>query len=545
MVAAGVWHSVPIWQCELSDLQRGLSGFASRRKYLRDLHQRRILCHDCHLQSSTAASTLTNMGATPTTPNGQWQAGPFDTAPYGVGTVLNLNCNPGYTEQPAGASLQCGSALGADKWTGAGLTATCVVGTGSNTGANNNNKCLAPVTVQNGVWTEPPFSDFVTGTTATLTCNAGYVSNPPSASLTCGSDGLWIFPGAYPTCSSSGSSPPPPSGSFCTAPPVNYGTWSSPPGAAGFSQGETTTLQCNPGYVAVPAGASMTCNNVFGSLSFSGTGLSAKCVEQANSGGSNGVGECLAPVAVQHGQWSQPPFVGYEVGATTTLICDPGYSAFPDSSATMTCDNQLLWLFTGDYATCVQGQTTTMPCTYDDLPYAVNGAWSPPTSGSTYTSGSASTLTCDAGYTISPPGASSFITCTNGVFSTTTTTCVQGTSNPNSGAGCAGGASCTTDCTTSQLPPVSGGVWSQPVFGTAFPSGSASSLTCNAGFQVSPPGASTFVTCTNGAFSATTATCSPAPPPAPSQTWEPLLPRRMVNGKRVPLILPRMAWVPY
>ena len=61
MVAAGVWHSVPIWQCELSDLQRGLSGFASRRKYLRDLHQRRILCHDCHLQSSTAASTLTNM----------------------------------------------------------------------------------------------------------------------------------------------------------------------------------------------------------------------------------------------------------------------------------------------------------------------------------------------------------------------------------------------------------------------------------------------------------------------------------------------------
>jgi hypothetical protein len=45
---------------------------------------------------------------------------------FTVGSTVSLDCNPGFMEKPAGAALQCGSSLGVDQWTGAGLAATCV-----------------------------------------------------------------------------------------------------------------------------------------------------------------------------------------------------------------------------------------------------------------------------------------------------------------------------------------------------------------------------------------------------------------------------------
>eukprot|EP01047_Picozoa_sp_COSAG01_P002790 COSAG01_NODE_76_length_28332_cov_298.876992_20_plen_785_part_00 len=121
------------------------------------------------------------------------------------------------------------------------------------------------------------------------------------------------------------------------------------------------------------------------------------------------------------------------------------------SSATMQCDSNLRWVFTGDYAQCIVSGSQKMPCTQSDLPFSQYGAWSFPTSGSTFPSGSASTFTCEQGYTISPPGVSSYVLCTNGVFSSTSAMCVPGTATTQGG------------CTPATLTPVTGGTWSQPV----------------------------------------------------------------------------------
>jgi hypothetical protein len=122
-----------------------------------------------------------------------------------------------------------------------------------------------------------------------------------------------------------------------------------------FTSGATTTLSCDQGYNATIPGAVLTCQDVFGDLSFAGTGLTAVCVKGTDTTPDAGhkQNECLAPVAVAHGTWSQGPFVGFEVGTSTTLTCDQGYTAFPNSSTTMQCDSNLLWVFTGDYAQCI------------------------------------------------------------------------------------------------------------------------------------------------------------------------------------------------
>ena len=90
-----------------------------------------VLCTNGVFGTPTAScalsgpSTVQKCSAPPVMPNGVWE-NPFAQASgFTVGSTVSLNCNPGFKEQPAGAALQCGSALGVDKWVGAGLTATC------------------------------------------------------------------------------------------------------------------------------------------------------------------------------------------------------------------------------------------------------------------------------------------------------------------------------------------------------------------------------------------------------------------------------------
>merc|ERR1719231_1492808 len=79
----------------------------------------------------------------------------------------------------------------------------------------------------------------------------------------------------------------------------------------------------------------------------------------------------------------------------------------------------------------------------------------------------------------------------------------------------------TTPCATTALTAVTGGMWTPvPQGQTAYPSGSAVTLTCLPGYTQTPAGTPITVLCTNGAFSQATGTCmvQQTPPPPPPTT---------------------------
>jgi hypothetical protein len=116
----------------------------------------------------------------------------------------------------------------------------------------------------------------------------------------------------------------------------------------------------------------------------------------------NGKGECQNPVAVPSGTWSAAGAAGYTVGSTTAITCQQGYTAFPDTSSTMTCDSNLIWVFTGNYVQCIAG-STVKKCSAP--PVVANGVWENPFGLTSFTVGSTVSLDCNPGFTEKPAGA--------------------------------------------------------------------------------------------------------------------------------------------
>jgi hypothetical protein len=201
----------------------------------------------------------------------------------------------------------------------------------------------------------------------------------------------------------------------CPTPNTPNGVWSpdgsgapSPPG--GYAPGATATLVCQAGYsVSAMFGASSvrTCGNAG-----QWNRPADQCLQtQASS-------TCTLPTTA-NGQWSAAPPGGFVIGSTTTLTCDPGYSASSifGQEQTLTCGTVTAGQWAGAPDVCEQSTspgpsppaTTGGVCT---LPATTHGTWSSAAFGSGHTVGSSTTLTCDSGYQVTALfGSDQTLTC--------------------------------------------------------------------------------------------------------------------------------------
>jgi hypothetical protein len=61
--------------------------------------------------------------------------------------------------------------------------------------------CYDPMDVEKGVWSSPPIGGYVSGTSATLTCDPGFTVVPnTNQTIKCNKELLWDFTGDFPRC---------------------------------------------------------------------------------------------------------------------------------------------------------------------------------------------------------------------------------------------------------------------------------------------------------------------------------------------------------
>jgi hypothetical protein len=184
---------------------------------------------------------------------------------------------------------------------------------------------------------------------------------------------------------------------------------------------------------------------------------------------------------IMSGSWSSPVYGStFASGEVATLACDYGYTLSGDDpgQSFVTCANGQ-FSNTLTLMDCVVGSPSpggVGDCDVSNLPIITGGTWSQPDVGSTFPAGSAASLTCNPGYSVSPPGAAAYAMCSSAKFGTTTATCAQDTAS---------------NAPTCSAPPVvANGVWENPFDHlTRFTVGSALSLDCNPGFTEKPAGA--------------------------------------------------------
>ncbi|MBK7863439.1 MAG: hypothetical protein IPJ65_33525, partial [Archangiaceae bacterium] len=166
------------------------------------------------------------------------------------------------------------------------------------------------------------------GSTCTLTCNAGYAKSGTEQTCQAGS-----YTGPTPTCVAS----------FCTASPPNpsNGTYAS---CANVTVGGACALTCGAGYTR--SGPNPTC---VGGTTWSGA---PTCTPNA----------CTAPAPVANGTYAACTTV--PSGSTCTLTCNAGYVK---SGTEQTCQ---LGAYTGQAPTCVASFCTAPPANPSSGTYA-------------------------------------------------------------------------------------------------------------------------------------------------------------------------------
>ena len=127
---------------------------------------------------------------------------------------------------------------------------------------------------------------------------------------------------------------------------------------------------------------------------------------------------------IMSGSWSSPVYGStFASGEVATLACDYGYTLSGDDpgQSFVTCANGQ-FTNTLTLMNCVVGSPSpgVGDCDVSNLPIITGGTWSQPDVGSTFPAGSAATLTCNPGYSVSPPGAAPYVMCTSAMFGTTT-----------------------------------------------------------------------------------------------------------------------------
>jgi hypothetical protein len=291
--------------------------------------------------AAACSSKAAKCSAPPTKANGMWENAQGSGS--AVGSTVSLNCNPGFTEQPAGAALQCRSAPRGAKWVGAGLTATCVAApTPTPPPPPGPQYCLSPPTVTAGMWMPqltPGQTTYSNGASVSLMCLQGYTQVPATLVTSLCVNGA--FTAASAQCVQSAPPPPPPA---CLSPPtVGAGMWMPQltPGQTTYSDGATVTLSCLQGYTQVPATlvTSLCVNGAF-------TAASAQCVK--SGGGVVTGGGCAVPAVSTGpttGTWMVDPskmsHAKAITGATASLHCNLGY--VPSVGGQLTCTANGLW----------------------------------------------------------------------------------------------------------------------------------------------------------------------------------------------------------
>eukprot|EP01047_Picozoa_sp_COSAG01_P043737 COSAG01_NODE_3904_length_5560_cov_7.746383_1_plen_950_part_00 len=370
--------------------------------------------------------------------------------------------------------------------------------TGGTTTPTTGPTCTLPTTA-NGHWSAAPAGGFVIGSTTTLTCDPGYTAQSifgQEQTLTCGTvtAGQWDGEGNVCLSSPTPPPPPPPVGAItCQTPNTANGVWSpdgsgapSPPG--GYAPGATARLVCQSGY-SVSA--------MFGSGAVLTCGANGQWNRPSDDCLPTHVGSTCTLPTTANGHWSAAPAGGFVIGSTTTLTCDPGYSAQSvfGQEQTLTCGTVTAGQWAGAPDVCEQSTspgpsppaTTGGACT---LPTTTHGTWSPAAFGSGHTVGSITTLTCDSGYQAAGLfGNDQTLTCgATGQWSSVPAQC-----QPSAGGGTTipTGPTCT-------LPVEHNGAWSSSPTGT-FTAGSTTSLTCNTGYLPGTTffGPTTMLTCTS------------------------------------------------
>jgi hypothetical protein len=336
--------------------------------------------------------------------------------------------------------------------------------------------------VANGQWSPAPYATWTAGTTTTLSCNSGFTSSPPIASMTCGSNGLWIFSGAYATCDQGGAAIV-----SCPTPnAVQNGAWTTPP-FTGFMSGSSTTLVCSQGYTSSSAVASMLCS----SSGKWGGDTSAQCTAAQAVGT-----ECALtalPTPPLHGSWSHPLFGGtFETGSASSLVCEDSYAISPANAP----QQYITCLSTGSFsASTLTCAVSADACATASLPPVTAGMWMPAASPgqTTYPDGTSVSLMCLQGYTQVPATPVTSL-CVNGAFTAASAQCVQSAPPPP--------PACLSP------PTVTAGMWMPQLTPgqTTYSDGATVTLSCLQGYTQVP---ATLVTslCVNGAFTAASAQC--------------------------------------
>ncbi|CCE72111.1 Sushi domain-containing protein [Caenorhabditis elegans] len=322
-----------------------------------------------------------------------------------------------------------------------------------------------------------PTVQYSSGTSAYLMCNLGY-SLSGSVSTLC-SNGVWSpsigqCTNALALGQTTGNCEAIPTRINGTITYSSFGTYTS---------GTIATLACNL-MNTVSGSSTSTC------LSGVWNPTIGNCV---SSGGTGGTGTTCPNPTVINGQITYNQGNTFDTTrpalTTATLTCNSGYTR--NGNYISTC---LGGVFTPTLGTCTFG-TSGSTGTACINPIIMNGQITY-SQGNTYDitrpSGTAATLTCNSGYTIS---GSSQSTCTNGAFSPTLGTCNFGSSTGGAGTTCPNPTVVNGQVTYNQ----------GNTFDATRPALTIATLTCNSGYTIS--GTSTS-TCINGVFTPTLGTCT-------------------------------------
>ncbi|CCE72112.1 Sushi domain-containing protein [Caenorhabditis elegans] len=248
-----------------------------------------------------------------------------------------------------------------------------------------------------------------------------------------------------------------------------------------YSSGTSAYLMCNLGY-SLSGSVSTLCSNGVWSPSI------GQCTNALALGQTTG--NCEAIPTRINGTITYSSFGTYTSGTIATLACNLMNTV--SGSSTSTC---LSGVWNPTIGNCVSSGGTGGTGTTCPNPTVINGQITY-NQGNTFDitrpSGTAATLTCNSGYTIS---GSSQSTCTNGAFSPTLGTCNFGSSTGGAGTTCPNPTVVNGQVTYNQ----------GNTFDITRPSGTVATLTCNSGYTIS---GSSQSTCTNGAFSPTLGTCN-------------------------------------
>ncbi|EFP01057.1 hypothetical protein CRE_20775 [Caenorhabditis remanei] len=332
-----------------------------------------------------------------TVPSGaQATYSPFSlsTTSFTSGTVATVSCTSG------------GSMLGTSTCTN-GLWSPMITGTCSGTGTGNTCTTLTrPVGETVTYDGQTSFAtSFNSGVIARVTCTNG----TQIGQSTCLS-GQWT-PAITATCSGSSTA----IGTQCIGAiaPANSQITYSDGSMVLHSAGTTATLTCINS-ATISGNSFATCSN----------GVWTPTLGSCTSSGTN-TGPCYTPPLTPTGAtltYSSGFFAPWTTGSTATMSCPAGQTAI--GTTITTCSNAAwtpaLGSCSGSGSSIGQANTTST-CSY--LPIAPPFGSIVSSQQSPYSSGTVVTLTCDNGYQIQGTNATS--TCTNGVFTEITATCIK------------------------------------------------------------------------------------------------------------------------